>query len=96
MASNKIILNCKVVDLVEFYNLYKDYLHASSYKLIVIFWKCAVQYSDQNLNFGSENCVNFFSTKVAPNEKSLNYKVVDLVEIYNYYVKFISFQIHIN
>jgi hypothetical protein len=28
------------------------------------------------------------------NEKSLNYKVVDLDEIYNFYIKFISICVH--
>jgi hypothetical protein len=28
------------------------------------------------------------------NEKSLNYKVVDLVESYNFHIKFISIRVH--
>ena len=62
----------------------------------MIFKRCAVQYSDQNFNFRSEICVDYLSTKIAPNEKLMNYKVVDLVEVYNFYIKFISIQIHIN
>ena len=37
----------------------------------MIFWRCAVQCSDQNLNFRSEICVNYLSTKMAPNEKKI-------------------------
>ena len=76
--------------------LYKFYLHTSSYKLIMIFWRCDVQCSDQNLNFRSEIFVDYLSTKMASNEKSLNYKVVDLIDIYNFHIKFISIRVHIN
>ena len=31
-----------------------------------------------------------------PNEKSLNYKVVDLVEVYNFRINFITIRIHMN
>ena len=31
-----------------------------------------------------------------PNEKSLNYKAVDLVEVYNFRINFISIRIHMN
>jgi hypothetical protein len=30
---------------------------------------------------------------MAPNEKSLNHKVVDLVRIYNFHIKFISLKV---
>ena len=76
--------------------LYKVYLHTSLYKLIIIFWWCVVQCSDQNLNFRSEICIDYLSIKMAPNEKKLNYTVVDLVKIYNFYIKFISIRFHIN
>ena len=33
---------------------------------------------------------------MASNEIILNYKVVDLIEFYNFYIKFISIRVHIN
>lgn len=54
------------------------------------------QHSGITANITSETFINYLSTKVASNEKGLNYKVVDLVEIYNFYIKFISIQVHMN
>jgi hypothetical protein len=34
--------------------------------------------------------INFLIPKMTSNEKTLNYKVVDLVEIYKFCIKFIS------
>ena len=62
----------------------------------MIFLRRAVQYSDQKLNFRSKICVDYLSTKMAPNKKKLNYKIVDLVEIYNFHIKFISIRVHLN
>jgi hypothetical protein len=37
---------------------------------------------------------DYLSLKMTSNEKILNYKIVDLVETYNFHIKFISIQVH--
>jgi hypothetical protein len=42
----------------------------------------------------SGHYINYLSPKIISNEKSLNYKVVDLVGSYKFRIKFISILIH--
>ena len=56
----------------------------------MIFWRCAVQCWDQNLNFRSKICVDYLSNKMAPNEKKFELKSCrshrDLQFLYKVYI----------
>ena len=82
----------KIIDLDEIYNFVVQIFFIWSHLGAQIIDKC----SDLKFNFGSEACDNYLSTKMVSNKKYLNYKVIDLVEIYNLCIKFIFIRVQIN
>ena len=80
MISNEIVVNYKVVYLIEIYNfeIRRSFFHLGSF---VQFEKIEFQ------NLSASNRI--MGPYMVSNEKVINYKVVDCVEIYNFDIKFV-------
>jgi hypothetical protein len=72
-ATNGNLVNYKVVDLVKIYKFHIYYFSTEVIRKIL-----KIVCSNK-----SETCIAYFSAKTASNKQKINYKVVDLVKIYN-------------
>ena len=81
MISNEIVVNYKIVYLIEIYNfeIRRSFFHLGSFVQLK-------KIEFQNLNASNR----ILGPYMVSNEKVMNYKVVDCVEIYNFDIKFVS------
>lgn len=86
------ILNCKVVDLIRVLQvLYKPYFYLIHMKQIYFVKICCAE----KRNFSSSLDLNFVSMKMISSE-NIWMKIVELIGIYNFYIKLILIQVHMN
>jgi hypothetical protein len=82
--------NCRSHRNLQF--SYKVYLHPSLCKKVTIFEnKLKTEISIRKLRSGYY--LDYLTMKLISNGKTLNYKIVDLVESYNFHIKFISIRV---
>ena len=87
MSSNEKTQNYKVVDLIEVYNLHiKIIFIRHRIKGVSIFWNLSL-ITRQNMVL--KFYIIFSSILMSSNEKTQNYKVLDLIEVYNLHIKII-------
>jgi hypothetical protein len=73
----------KIIDLDEIYNFLVDYLGT---RMTPHFYTKIYT----NSNFISKAYVDYLVIRMTPHEETLNYKGVDLIEIYNFGIDLIS------